>query len=253
MQIKKIRLSSLRNEEWFQFFTEFKTLIEEQPLENMSITEQYPKFLSLYGDADNTLEQIRKSQYTAEIARADVERDTTFSGFRDIVKGMQSHFDPAKRKAAANLMIVFSQYGNISKKSYSEETASIHNFLQEMRNKFASDIETLGLQEWVDMLDQNNQEFSSLMLQRNEETSQKTSLRMKDLRTEIENCYVEMIKCMEAVTILQSDHTLTEIINKLNANLTRYSNTLAQRQGKAAAQKGQLIDAIASKPSQTKK
>lgn len=242
MQIKKIRLSHLRNEEWFQFFTEFRTLIEEQPLESMSIVEQYQKFLTLYGNADDVLEQIRKSLHTAEIAKTDVERDTTFSGFRDVVKGMQSHFNPDKRKAAANLMIVFNQYGNISKKSYSEETASIHNFLQEMTGKFASDIQTLELQEWVDMLDENNKDFSTLLLQRNEEASQKNSLKMKDLRKEIEECYVEMIKRMEAVTILQSNHTLTDVINKLNANLTRYSNILAQREGRAAAQKNRLLD-----------
>ncbi|MDR2009001.1 MAG: DUF6261 family protein [Bacteroidales bacterium] len=250
MQIKKIHMQHLRNEELFQYITDFKSLISEYPPESMGITDQYQKFLSLYANADDVLEQIRKSQYTAEIAQADIERDTTFLGFRNVVKGMQSHFNSEKSKAAANLMIVFDQYGNISKKNYSEETALIHNFLQEMRGKFAPDVEVIGLQEWVDMLDQNNQEFSSLMLQRNEETSQKTNLKMKDLRKEIEDCYVDIIRRIEAVTILQSDHSLTDVVNKLNANITRYKNTLAQREGRAAAPKSQLIDSIAKKPSQ---
>jgi ElaB/YqjD/DUF883 family membrane-anchored ribosome-binding protein len=247
MQIKKIKLGHLRNEELFQFFTEFKTLIEEQTPESMSVTEQYQKFLELYGNVDEVLEQIRKSRYTEEIAQADVERDTTFSGFRDVVKGMQSHFNTEKRKAAANLMTVFNQYGNIARKNYSEATASVHNFLQEMRGKFAPDVESLGLREWIEQLDENNQEFSTLVLQRNEEQSEKTSLKMKDLRKEIEDCYVEMIKRIEAVTILQSDHTLTDVINKLNANLERYKNTLAQRQGIYKSQKSELIDADTTK------
>ncbi len=247
MKIKKVKLSHLRNEELFQFFTEFKTLIEEQTPESMSITEEYCKFLELYGNVDNVLEQIRKSRYTEEIAQADVERDTTFSGFRDVVKGMQSHFVTDKSKAAANLMIVFNQYGNIAKKNYSEATASIHNFLQEMRGKFAPDVEILGLQEWVEQLDENNQEFSTLMLQRNEEQSEKNSLKMKDLRKEIEACYADIIIRIEAVTILQSDHTLTDVVNKLNANLTRYKNTLAQRQGIYKSQKSELIDAYSAK------
>jgi hypothetical protein len=227
----------LRNEELFQYITDFKSIINEYPPESMGIAEQYQKFLELYNNADDVLEQIRKSRYTTEIAQADVERDTTFLGFRNVVKGMQSHFNPEKRKAAINLMMVFNQYGNISKKSYSEETALIHNFLQEMRGKFAPDIETLELQEWVDMLDQNNQEFSTLILQRNEEASQKTSLKMKDLRKEIEDCYIEIIRRIEAITILQNDHTLTEVINKLNANITRYKNVMAQREGRTASQK----------------
>lgn len=247
MRIRKISLNHLRNEEWFQFFTEFKTLAGDEVPE--SITDEFQRFLELYNDADEVLEQIRKSEYTAQIAQADVERDTTFSGFRDVVKGMQSHFNPEKRRAAARLMVVFDQYGNIARKPYSDQTASTYNFLQEMKGGFAADVAALELGEWVNELDENNQQFSDLILQRNEEESQKTNLKMIELRKRVEDSYVIMVRRLEAVTVLQADHDLTDLINKLNANVTRYKNMLAQRQGRAA-QKNMSDDPVADAPTE---
>jgi hypothetical protein len=70
---------------------------------------------------------------------------------------------------------------------------------------------------------------------------------MKSVRQELDDCYVEIVKRMEAITILQDDHTLAPLINKLNSNVARYKNTLAQRQGRSAAPKSQLIDSLAKK------
>jgi hypothetical protein len=163
---------------------------------------------------------------------------------------MLSHFDPAKQQAAESLMIVFDQYGNLTEKGYSQETASMYNFLQEMKGKFATDVATLGLGEWVEYLEQNNLDFERLVMERNEEQSEKTSLKMKAIRRELDDCYVEIVRRFEAITILQSDHTLTPLINKINSNVTRYRNTLAQRQGKSEVKKSELIDAdSAKKPS----
>jgi hypothetical protein len=44
---------------------------------------------------------------------------------------------------------------------------------------------------------------------RNEEQSEKTPLKMKNIRKELDDCYVEMVKRIEAVTILQSNHRLS--------------------------------------------
>ncbi len=247
MRVEKLALKLLRNEEWFQFAKEFKTMAEAELGGNVQIAELLATFIMLYGNADEVLEQIRKSGYTTQVVDADSLRDKTFGGFRNVVKGMLSHFDPAKQRSAENLMIVFDQYGNLTEKSYSQETASLYNFLQEMKGKFAPDVAALGLDEWVSYLEQNNLDFERLVMERNEEQSEKTSLKMKAVRRELDDCYVEIVKRLEAITILQSDHTLAPLINKLNSNIARYKNTLAQRKGKSVEKKSELIDAYSSK------
>ena len=232
MKIIKIRFSSLRNESWFQFFTEFKILADKQGINSLGIEDLFPVFLSLFSDADAVLELIRKSAYTAQITVADEARDQTFSGFRDVVKGMLSHFSPEKSQAAGNLMMVFDRYGNLAKREYSEETAAIYNLLQEMTGNYAPNIALLGLEEWVMMLDAQNRHFSNLIMERNEEQSQKISLRMVNIRKDLDACYVEMVSRIEAITILQPNHNLTDFVNQLNTNITRYKTMLAQRTGR---------------------
>ncbi|MDR0681302.1 MAG: hypothetical protein LBG15_05570, partial [Dysgonamonadaceae bacterium] len=61
MKIKRIKLDKLRNEEWFNFFTEFKTFVEETFPEVTDIEKLFLVFVGFYTMADDTLEQIRKS------------------------------------------------------------------------------------------------------------------------------------------------------------------------------------------------
>ena len=230
--IDKIKFANLRNEEWFQFHTEFKNLLAGQPLEKMGIEDQYPKFLSLYNAADIVIEQILKSAFTVQITQADELRDTTFRGFRAVVKGMMNHFNPEKKQSAYNLMLVFNQYGNLPMMSYSEETGAIGNFLQEMNGKYIQDVKILGLEEWIAELQKNNNDFNTLIMGRNEEQSMKPAARAVNIRKELDNCYVDMVTRIQAVALLQKDHQLTPFINKLNANINRYKNMLAQRAGR---------------------
>ena len=237
MKIERLKIGNLRNEEWFQFFTEFKKLTEEQTPVSMGIEGQFHVFLGLYAEADNVLEQIRKSDYTATIEQLDTQRDTIFSGFRDVVKGFQSHFDQTKQNAANKLMLVFDNYGNISRKGYSEETASIYNFIQDMNGQYANSVAALQLGDWVQKLNEVNIDFGKNVLERNIEQSEKTTRRMVEIRKELDTCYLEMLVRIEAKILLQSDHNLTNFVNKINTNVIRYKNMLAQRNGRNTEKK----------------
>jgi hypothetical protein len=125
MKFRRFRIDDWKNEEWFQFHTEFKTLAEPYSPATLNIDALYATFLTLYANADAALEIIRKSATTEQLAEADHARDVVFRGFSDSVKAGLSHFNPAKREAARRLEIVINHYGNIARKSYDKETAAI--------------------------------------------------------------------------------------------------------------------------------
>ena len=236
MNIPKVKLNRLRNEEFFQFFTDVKELIEANGIES-SISGEYQKLLSLYNDLDDVMLQVRKSSYTSEIEDIDNLRDMVFSGFRDTVKAFQSHFDENKQRAATKLMLVFNTYGNMRHKGYAEETAAVYNFVQDMQDKYAVEVATLNLQEWIAKLDEHNNKFKTLMNARDTEKSLKPKQRVVDIRKDIEACYGNIVRCIEVATILNSEHTLTPFINELNSKIDRYKNVLALREGRIAAKK----------------
>ena len=78
MKFKRIRTEHLRNEEWFQFFTEFKSLVEYHHPGTLNIEALFVIFVTLYVNADNALEVIRKSATTEQLVEADRNRDIVF-------------------------------------------------------------------------------------------------------------------------------------------------------------------------------
>ena len=238
MKCNRFVVEKLRNEEWFQFYTEFKSLVEYYGADALNIDALFSAFVALYADADEALEIIRKSATTAQLADSDTTRDGTLRGFNDAVKSALKHFDPLKCEAAKRVQIVINTYGNMARKSYDDETASIYNFLQEMNGKYAADITLLGLSDWVTQLDAENKAFDALMQSRYAENSEKTNLRMQPIRVETDRNYRDTLDRLEALMLINGDvPPYATFVNELNTRTQRYENILAQRQGRAAAKK----------------
>ncbi|MDR2680799.1 MAG: DUF6261 family protein [Tannerella sp.] len=237
MKCKRFRIEDLRNEEWFQFYTEFKTLVEQHNPGALNIEALFATFLSLYAGADEAIELIRKSATTEQLAEADHARDIVFRGFADAVKAGLNHFDPIRREAARRLKIVFDHYGNIARKSYDEETASIYNFIQEIRTSYAAEIQTLEVYDWVNILEADNKTFDALKQTRYTEGAGKTGLRMANIRRETNNTWRDMLDRIDASMLLNGEAPYAPFVNALNIRTDHYIDILAQRKGRAAKKK----------------
>lgn len=207
----------------------------------LNIRVLWATFLILYADADAATEIIRKSADTALMAEADRVRDCTFRGFLDAVKSARNHFDPQKRAAAEKLMILFDHFGNLARKAPNEETAGIYNLLQEVNGETptsqasptALPIDTLGLRDWATQLAADNGAYETLVKNRNTEVASRTKLRMKEVRSEMQDIYAQIAERIEAAITLNGEMPpFTDFVNELNAFLKRYANVLAQRKGK---------------------
>jgi hypothetical protein len=240
-KIKKINLQGLRNEEWYNFYNEFKRFVEEISPETLKIEKAFAVFLTLYTGVDEIIEKIRKSKYTKQISELDKERDSIFMGLIYVIKSYIHHFDSAKRNAAESLEPLISHYGNLAVKPYNEETAGIHNFLQEFRENYSDVIITLELTTWLDELERSNLVFEEAIIERNREGANKSELRLLDVRQEIDASYRDIVERIEALILLEEDEKGKEpylaFTKTLNTNIKRYVDTIAQRKGRSDAKK----------------
>ena len=243
MNITRANLVLLRNEEWYQFFAEFKRLALEHGVEELHIEVLFIRFLALLEDADTVLEQTRASELTAKIQKLDSERDKVFNGLRAMIKAFKSHFDPEKVEAATRLFILLKLYGYLSSKGYSHETAGLYNFIEDLKDKYAADINTLGIGDIVLKLEEINNEFGDVIMQRNEQQSTKTDLKMKDVRKELNTCYNEIINYLESYMTVNPEHGFEPFIKKLNTNIERYKNLLSRRKGRKTGNKTENSEA----------
>ncbi|MDR3246762.1 MAG: DUF6261 family protein [Prevotellaceae bacterium] len=222
LKFLKLHFSSLRNEEWFQFFTEFRDLVNKYSAEKLDIVALFLLFMMLYDDADTALEVIRKSVETALMDKADQKRDRTFRGFIDAVKSALNHFDAEKQKAANELLVLLNHFGNLAEKTPNEETASIYNFLQELRGAYAPQIATLVLNDWITELDNNNQAYEELVKKRNVEVTSRTTLRMVDVRKKTQDVYRSIIERIEALIVVNGESQYAAFVTELNGYIKRY-------------------------------
>lgn len=233
MKVLRLRLRALHNEEHFQLMTDVYGLAESEGIETLGIAALYPRFLSLYGKEDIALEAIRKSGLTDPIADADTIRDNAYRGLVLQIEAGTYSADATKAQAARNMQVVTDHYGDFRKKPYNEETATVHNFLQDINSRCAADIAVLGAQAWVDELETANQTFDDLMNQRFDAAAAQEIINLREVRKEIDRVYTEITECINVFILLNGEAAYAGFVNKLNERIAYFKNTLAIRKGRA--------------------
>ncbi|MDR3329502.1 MAG: DUF6261 family protein [Prevotellaceae bacterium] len=232
MRIYRINLRYLRNEEMFNFFTEFKAFVEETSPETLDVTELFATFLVVYGLIDEAMESTRKSAYSESIIELNSQRGETYRCGSLAVQSATCHFDPTLKEAGKTLIGLFERFGNLASRPYNEQTGGIINFIQEARGSFAPSVQTLALAGHIDELERRNNAFQAAVLGRNREAAVKPILNMPDLRNRAIGNYSDMIDRVDARMLLHGDERIESFIKLLNTNIERYKVAMKRRKGR---------------------
>ena len=238
MKIKRINFHLFRNNEHFQCQTEFKALVEEFNPDTLKINPLFSdSYLPLYVAEDEAIIKVIKNTFTDKRSNADSLRDQTFSGLVDTVNAGLKHFDLEVKEAARVLKIVLNTFGNVAKLPLNEETSAIYNLIQELTEKHSTNVDKLGIAPWVNKLQADNQAYEALVKGGYEEDAAKTELKVKETRAEVDKVVRQIIERIEALIVVEGEANYSEFVRRLNIQFERYANTLAQRQGAAAAKR----------------
>ena len=233
--ISKIGFRKMRNEVHAQFHENSNTLIGNLEPTELPFQKLIVAYKQTFDHESEALLIDTKSEKTAEIVEQDRVRDSIFRGFTDTVKGLRNHYDTEIRVGANRLWnSIFLHYGNITTKTYDAETAAINDFLREIkRPEFVVVTNKLKVQDWVAKLEEENNKFHTLMMERYCEVTERTVYRMKTARVETDKFYRAIVSSVEAEVLLGNvTETLTHFITELNAIIHRFKSIMAQEQGK---------------------
>jgi hypothetical protein len=248
MKIIKIHTIHLRNDEHFQFHTEFKDLAAKETPQKLKIQQQFAAYLPLYERVDEAFKRISKSSITAQLQEADKARDDIFLGMADTAKAALKHFSPEVRAAAERLKVLFDTYGNIAIKPLNEQTSATYNILQELQGKYAQDAEAVGITQWAAELQVRNNAFSSLMKERFDETASKCDIVLREARTELDQSYFAIRERINALAIVEGDADYENFIRTLNAVIAKYTAILNMRLGKRGKKEGEQPAQVKTEP-----
>jgi hypothetical protein len=233
-QIYLARVYNYRNNEHFQFHSEVKDLINEASPTKLKIQTLFnPTYIDAYRNEDVVLQRINRSAITDDIRKLDEERDSIFRGLVDSQNAAMNHYNATIARHARLLQPVFDTFGNVSRLPLNEETAAIYNLVQELLVNNEEAIGIVSLKGWIDELSKKNKEFDAAVKKRNAESAGKTDLVMKEARATLDNAYNAIVLQVNALNVVEGTAVFENFIKKLNAFITKYNNTLAQRLGRS--------------------
>ena len=234
MEIASLYLHSQRNAAHYQFQTDFNDFVIKYTPQALGIVEDYAAYQPLLQDEGVALVAITKSATTEEIDGADKNRDFTFRGTADKVTNSLNHFDPQVREAARRVKIIFDTYGNLAPKPDDEESGLISSLIDDLRTKVPADIATIQLIDWIAELERLNNAFITLEATRNSEEANRTELRMKHVRVDVDAAYNKIIKRINALIIVTGEGPYAAFVKELNARIARAQDSIALSKGQAA-------------------
>lgn len=245
-QIHSINLGRLRNNEHFQFMTDVRNAIKSAIADVLNLKPFVPRFNSAHDELNSALLVDQGSVKTEKLSVLDTSRDGTWSALAGRIRATLGSPVPEEVESAKIIQRVFDLYGNIREMSYNEETAALANLVEDLEKpENAAYCEALGISHWVAVLKQQNNAFQALLDARNKELANKASGDVKAARAVIDPIYAEITGRLNAmVTLEMATPEIEGFIRELNQRIKYYTDTLAARAGRNAAEEEEDTPAI---------
>lgn len=217
-------LSHLNNGAHFQFIKNVSDRLDtDTKIKENAVGQAVIKALTeALATEDKYLVLSQKSLLTEEIAHADKERDTLFTGYRTAVKGFLNMPVAALAKNARELWQHLADYAIDPQMQLERETGLITNLCTDLVGKYATQVQALGLKAYVDALKTANERVETLLVQRTTDNSTKVVGALRTAREASDKAFRNLSKVVNALAILGNPADYSAFIDFMNTLIKRY-------------------------------
>ena len=240
VEIVQTDFSHLNNGAHFQFIKNVSDrLATDTKIKENAVGQAVIKALTeALTTEDKYLVLSQKSLLTDEIATADKERDTLFTGYRTAVKGFLNMPIAALAKNARELWQHLADYAIDPQMQLERETGLITNLCTDLVGKYATQVQALGLKAYVDALKTANERVETLLVQRTTDNSTKVVGALRTAREASDKALRNLSKVVNALAILGNPADYAAFIDFMNTLIKRYKEqAMTTTSSKATAEK----------------
>ena len=240
VEIVQTDFSHLNNGAHFQFIKNVSDrLATDTKIKENAVGQAVIKALTeALATEDKYFVLSQKSLLTEEIATADKERDTLFTGYRTAVKGFLNMPIAALAKNAHELWQHLADYAIDPQMQLERETGLITNLCTDLVGKYATQVQALGLKAYVDALKTANERVETLLVQRTIDNSTKVVGALRIAREASDKAFRNLSKVVNALAILGNPADYAAFINFMNTLIKRYKEqAIPTSTAKATAEK----------------
>ena len=237
-EIYDINIQRMNNGAHFTFVSNILARAEADTAVKGKAAELVSNFKAAVSAEDEALKISQKSLLTDDIAKADIDRDALYAGYKKAVEGFLAMPIADMAQAAKVLAQHIKDYKINTADQLDKETGLLVNFISDLEDKYAAQVAKLGLTAFVTNLKEANERVRTLTLQRTNEKIGITVGALKTARTVSDDAYRALVKMVNALALVFDEKDYTAFIDYVNTEITHYKREVLGQKASAPSTSG---------------
>ena len=232
-EIYDINIQRMNNGAHFTFVSNILARAEADTTVNGKAAELVSNFKAAVAAEDEALKISQKSLLTDDIAKADIDRDALYAGYKKAVEAFLAMPIADMAQAAKVLAQHIKDYKINTAGQLDKETGLLVNFITDLEDKYSAQVAKLGLTAFVTNMKEANERVRTLTLQRTNEKMGVTVGALKAARTSSDDAYRALVKMVNALALVYGEKDYTAFIDYVNTEVTHYKREVIGQKAKA--------------------
>lgn len=237
-EIYDINIQRMNNGAHFTFVSNILARAEADTAVKGKASELVSNFKVAVAAEDEALKISQKSLLTDDIAKADIDRDALYAGYKKAVEAFLAMPIADMAQAAKVLAQHIKDYKINTAGQLDKETGLLVNFITDLEDKYSAQVAKLGLTAFVTNLKEANERVRTLTLQRTNEKMGVTVGALKAARTSSDDAYRALVKMVNALALVFGEKDYTAFIDYVNTEVTHYKREVIGQKAKAPSTSG---------------
>lgn len=237
-EIYDINIQRMNNGAHFTFVSNILARAEADTAVKGKASELVSNFKVAVAAEDEALKISQKSLLTDDIAKADIDRDALYAGYKKAVEAFLAMPIADMAQAAKVLAQHIKDYKINTAGQLDKETGLLVNFITDLEDKYSAQVAKLGLTAFVINLKEANERVRMLTLQRTNEKMGVTVGALKAARTSSDEAYRALVKMVNALALVYGEKDYTAFIDYANTEITHYKREVLNQKASAPSTSG---------------
>ena len=237
-EIYDINIQRMNNGAHFTFVSNILARAEADTAVKGKASELVSNFKVAVAAEDEALKISQKSLLTDDIAKADIDRDALYAGYKKAVEAFLAMPIADMAQAAKVLAQHIKDYKINTAGQLDKETGLLVNFITDLEDKYSAQVAKLGLTAFVTNLKEANERVRMLTLQRTNEKMGVTVGALKAARTASDDAYRTLVKMVNALALVYGEKDYTAFIDYANTEITHYKREVLNQKASAPSTSG---------------
>ena len=232
-EIYDINIQRMNNGAHFTFVSNILARAEADTAVKGKASELVSNFKVAVAAEDEALKISQKSLLTDDIAKADIDRDALYAGYKKAVEAFLAMPIADMAQAAKVLAQHIKDYKINTAGQLDKETGLLVNFITDLEDKYSAQVAKLGLTAFVTNMKEANERVRTLTLQRTNEKMGVTVGALKTARTASDDAYRALVKMVNALALVFGEKDYTAFIDYVNTEVIHYKREVIGQKAKA--------------------